>query len=42
MILDDQVDFRRVKKGQLEISEGVFYEGEWIDGKMDGYGVLQI
>ena len=38
---EDFVIERRIKKDKIEIREGVFYRGEWLDDCMDGYGILQ-
>ena len=35
----DEVDIR-VYKGATEIKDGSVYEGEWVNGKRDGQGVL--
>ena len=41
----DMVDMRqgiREVKGPIHLDSGAVYEGEWLNGALDGYGVLQI
>ena len=38
---EEYIEEKRIKREKLEIQKGVFYTGEWLDGQMDGYGVLQ-
>ena len=31
----------RAKPGPIKLPDGAIYEGEWLNGKKDGYGILQ-
>ena len=38
--LDENSPLVRIKKGPVQLDSGAVYEGEWLNGKRDGKGVL--